>query len=170
MNAHLPTRTWARIGRLAAYAALACAAAAARADFSGEVVRILDGDTLEVLVNKIPVRVRLAEIDAPEKAQPFGTRARQALAAITFRRDVQVIEAGKDRYGRTIGTVVVNGTSANRTMVASGMAWAYRAYLIDKSLLSVEEEARAAKRGLWADAEPVPPWEWRASQRSASEQ
>lgn len=170
MDAHLPTRTWARIGRLAAYAALACAAAGTRADFSGEVVRILDGDTLEVLVDKQPVRVRLAEIDAPEKALPFGTRARQALAAITFRRDVQVIEAGRDRYGRTIGTVVVNGTSANRAMVASGMAWAYRAYLVDKSLLSVEEEARAAKRGLWADAEPVPPWKWRASQRAAADQ
>ncbi|MDP9897418.1 endonuclease YncB(thermonuclease family) [Variovorax boronicumulans] len=170
MNEPLPAAPWARIRKIAAYAALMCAAAAAHADFSGTVVRILDGDTLDVLVDRAPVRVRLAEIDAPEKGQPFDTKARQALADLVFRREVRVTEAGQDRHGRRIGTIFVDGTSANRTMVASGMAWAYRAYLVDRSLIRVEEEARATKRGLWVDSDAQAPWQWRAEKRVASAQ
>ena len=153
-------------GRWAAALALVLAAAAAHADLTGQVVRILDGDTLEVLVDLRPTRVRLAEIDAPEKRQPFGTRSRQALADLVFRKTVTVKEAGQDRYGRTIGTVLVDGQSANRAMVQAGMAWAYRAYLVDTSLLKVEAQAREARTGLWADPAPVAPWEWRAAEKS----
>ncbi|MDM0036831.1 thermonuclease family protein [Variovorax sp. J22P271] len=140
---------------------------AARADFSGQVVGVLDGDTIDVLVNQTPVRVRLAEIDAPEKKQPFGTRSRQALSEYVFRQVVTIRENGKDRYGRTIGTVLVDGRSVNSAMVGAGMAWAYRTYLIDRSLLEVEARARNSKRGLWADASPVPPWDWRAQRHVA---
>jgi endonuclease YncB( thermonuclease family) len=141
--------------RFLAAVALWLLVGAAHADFSGVVVSILDGDTVDVLVDRKPVRVRLAEIDAPEKAQPFGTRSRQALAAAVFQQLVTVQTAGLDRYGRTIGTVLVDGRSVNRMMVAQGMAWAYRQYLVDRSLLDVEAAARSGRVGLWVDPIPV---------------
>lgn len=157
-----------RVANLKRFAALALLVVAglARADFSGEVVGVLDGDTVDVLVANKPIRVRLANIDAPEKAQAFGARARQALADLVFRRVVHVQERGADRYGRTIGDISADGRSINRTMIALGLAWAYRQYLTDSALLDVEATARAGRVGLWADPQPVPPWEWRRAKRA----
>ncbi len=152
--------------RFFAAVALWLAVGIAHADFSGVVVSILDGDTVDVLIDRKPVRVRLAEIDAPEKAQAFGTRSRQALAAAVFQQLVTVKTTGLDRYGRTIGTILVNDNNVNRMMVAQGMAWAYRQYLVDRSLLDVETAARSGRLGLWLDANPTPPWEWRAQKRN----
>lgn len=152
-----------------AIAIFAAACAPAHADFEGKVIAIVDGDTLDVLVDNHPVRVRLANVDAPEKKQPFGTRARQALSALAFGEVAKVEEVGKDRYGRTIGNVQAKGQNVNREIVAEGFTWAYRKYLHDRSLLDVEASARQARRGLWADAEPTPPWEWLAAQRSQIE-
>lgn len=158
---------------------LACAAVA-QAHFEGRVIGIVDGDTIDVLADRTltPVRVRLAEIDAPEKRQAYGQRAKQALAELVFERDVWVMEQGQDRYGRILGHVytgtrstsaLLNGrgpTSVNRGMVEAGMAWAYRPFLKDDALVSAEAQARARKRGLWADSQtPVPPWQWRADVR-----
>ena len=154
------------IRRVLAAVVLATASLAANADFSGKVIGVLDGDTIDVLVDRQPRRVRLAEIDAPEKKQAFGTRAREALSGFVFGQLVRVRESGTDRYGRTIGTVVVDGQSVNRAMVSAGMAWAYRRYLVDRSLLELEAQARQSRRGLWADAAPVAPWEWREAQRA----
>lgn len=145
--------------------ALAIAASWAHADIAGKVVGVLDGDTIDVLIDLRPVRIRLAEIDAPEKKQPWGTRSRQALSALVFGQQVTVREEGTDRYRRTIGTVFVDGRNVNRAMVGAGMAWAYRRYLHDQALLDVEADARRAARGLWSDQAPVPPWEWRAQRR-----
>lgn len=150
-------------------AALACActlgfASAARADFSGPVIAILDGDTIDVLIDRHPVRVRLAQIDAPEKRQAFGTRSRQALSALVFRQSVTVADAGRDRYGRVLGTVYVSGVNVNAEMVRQGMAWVYRQYATDRGLFALEDEARAGRRGLWADPSPVPPWQFRHRQ------
>ncbi|HIE3795804.1 TPA: thermonuclease family protein [Klebsiella michiganensis] len=147
-------------------AALACActlgfASAARADFAGPVIAILDGDTIDVLIDRQPVRVRLAQIDAPEKRQAFGTRSRQALSALVFRQSVTVADAGRDRYGRVLGTVYVSGVNVKAEMVRQGMAWVYRQYATDRSLFALEDEARAGRRGLWADPSPVPPWQFR---------
>ncbi|WP_070697969.1 thermonuclease family protein [Xanthomonas campestris] len=147
-------------------AALACVctlgfASAARADFAGPVIAILDGDTIDVLIDRQPVRVRLAQIDAPEKRQAFGTRSRQALSALVFRQSVTVADAGRDRYGRVLGTVYVFGVNVNAEMVRQGMAWVYRQYATDRSLFALEDEARAGRRGLWADPSPVPPWQFR---------
>lgn len=147
-------------------AALACActlgfASAARADLAGPVIAILDGDTIDVLIDRQPVRVRLAQIDAPEKRQAFGTRSRQALSALVFRQSVTVADAGRDRYGRVLGTVYVSGFNVNAEMVRQGMAWVYRQYATDRSLFALEDEARAGRRGLWADPLPVPPWQFR---------
>lgn len=136
---------------------------AALADFSGTVIRIVDGDTLDVLVANRPVRVRLAQIDAPERSQAFGTRARQALSAMAFRQLVTVADAGVDDYGRQLGTVFVGGQNINAVMVDRGMAWAYRRYLADRSLIRLEQQARTARRGLWIDPAPVAPWLFRRS-------
>lgn len=151
--------------RAAIGAAMALSALSAHADFTGKVIRILDGDTLEVLVDRKPMRVRLAQIDAPEKSQPFGTRSRQRLAELAFGREVIVREHGQDRYGRHLGTVVTDGQDVNRAMVEAGMAWAYRQYLNDRTLLTTEAAARRSGRGLWADPEPVAPWLWRSRRR-----
>lgn len=148
--------------RSALVAALLAVSSAALADFSGTVVRVVDGDTLDVLVQNRPVRVRLAQIDAPERRQAYGTRARQALAAMVFRRVVTVADAGTDQYGRELGTVFVAGANVNAAMVDQGMAWAYRQYLTDRSMIGLEQQARAARRGLWNDPAPVAPWFFRA--------
>lgn len=149
--------------RAALVAVLLAVSSAAFADFSGTVVRVVDGDTLDVLVANRPVRVRLAQIDAPERRQAYGTRARQALSAMTFRRVVTVADAGVDGYGRQLGTVFVGGQNINAAMVDRGMAWAYRQYLTDRSLIRLEQQARAARRGLWGDPAPVvAPWRFRA--------
>jgi micrococcal nuclease len=152
--------------RILAVVALWLLVGVAHADFSGVVVSVLDGDTVDVLVDRKPVRVRLAEIDAPEKAQAFGTRSRQTLAAAVFQQPVTVRTNGLDRYGRTIGTILVDGQSINRMMVAQGMAWVYRQYLVDRSLLDVEAAARSGRVGLWVDPNPTAPWEWRAAKRN----
>jgi len=147
--------------RLLLAAALLAVNSAAWADLSGPVIAILDGDTVDILVNSRPVRIRLAQIDAPEKKQAFGTRSRQALSDMVFRHVVTVAESGPDRYGRTVGTVFVAGTNVNAAMVNQGMAWAYRQYVTDRSIIQLEEQARAARRGLWVDPAPVEPWLFR---------
>lgn len=133
----------------------------AHADFSGQVVAILDGDTIDVLVDQRPVRVRLAQIDAPEKRQAFGTRSRQMLAGLVFRKTARVTEEGRDRYGRVIGTVFVGGVDVNAQMVREGMAWVYRRYSTDKMLYDLEKHAVERRLGLWADPDPIAPWEYR---------
>lgn len=136
------------------------------ADFSGKVIGVLDGDTVDVLVDDRPVRVRLSEIDAPEKRQAFGTRSRQALSAMVFGQIVTVQGQGLDWRGkRTVGRIVFEGRDVNRAMVAAGMAWVYPQYVKDRSLYAVEADARGAERGLWADKEPIPPWQWRSAKR-----
>ena len=138
----------------------------ARAELVGPVVAILDGDTIDVLVDRQPIRVRLAQIDAPEKRQAFGTRARQTLAGLVFQQSVTVEEAGRDRYGRVIGAVYVSGVSVNAQMVELGMAWVYRRYAKDSALFELERQAQVDKRGLWADPDPVAPWEYRHNKRA----
>lgn len=137
----------------------------ANADFTGEVVGVTDGDTVTVLRDREPVKVRLTEIDAPERKQPFGQRSRQHLADLVFRKDVLVVERGKDRYGRTLGRLKLGAVDANEEQIRSGMAWVYDKYVVDRSLFGLQDEAKLARRGLWADPEPVPPWEWRQSRR-----
>ena len=133
---------------------------------TGRVVTVADGDTLTLLTaDKRQVRVRLAEIDAPEKAQAYGQRAKQALSAMVFGRDVRIAVQTTDRYGRTVGRVYVGDVDVNAALVRAGMAWAYRQYLRDRSLVQLEAQARADKVGLWADASPTPPGEYRRSKR-----
>lgn len=131
------------------------------ADFIGEVVGVADGDTITVLRDNEQVKVRLAEIDAPEKAQPFGNKSKQALSVLVHGKAVLVIEQGHDRYKRTIGRVYQGDVDVSAEQIKQGMAWVYRKYSKDVSLLPLEDEAKAQRLGLWADAKPVSPWEWR---------
>ncbi|EBQ8384615.1 thermonuclease family protein [Salmonella enterica] len=132
------------------------------AEIQGKVIRVLDGDTIEVLQSKKPVRIRLANIDAPEKKQAFGRWSTNQLKGLVAAQPVTVAYTQTDRYGRIIGRVfTTNGTEANRFMVQSGAAWVYERYNADKALPALQREAQTQKRGLWADSNPMPPWEWR---------
>jgi endonuclease YncB( thermonuclease family) len=132
------------------------------ADTQGLVVSVHDGDTLTVLVEKQQIKVRLAEIDAPELRQPFGNRSKQSLAELCFQVTAKVEQIARDRYGRSVGKVECAGVDAGAHQVATGMAWVYDRYSKPSSpLYRLQDEAKAARRGLWAESEPVPPWEWR---------
>ncbi len=130
------------------------------------VVAIADGDTLTARCGDPgayqQIKVRLAEIDAPEKAQPWGQRSRQHLAALCFQRTATVEPQKTDRYGRTVARVRCDGQDASAEQVRAGMAWAYTRYLTDKEIQRLEAAARAAGAGLWSDpVAPVAPWDWR---------
>jgi len=133
----------------------------ATAELTGKVVSVTDGDSLTILVDGTQVKIRLAGIDAPERKQPFGTRAREHLAGLVHEREVRLVSAGRDRYGRTLGVVWVDGVNVNEAMVEDGMAWQYRRYDRSKRLEELESDARANRRGLWVDPMPVEPWDWR---------
>lgn len=139
---------------------------------TGKVVSVADGDTITVLdADKVQHKVRLAGIDAPEKAQAFGERSRESLDELVAGRTVIVESNKRDRYGRTVGKILLNGQDINFEQVRRGMAWHYKAYANeqspeDRSLYDAAEvEARQARRGLWADRTPVPPWDFRQQGR-----
>ena len=137
--------------------------------FIATVISISDGDTLTVLkADKQQVKIRLAEIDAPEKGQPFGAQATQSLSDLCFGKQATVVPRSKDPYDRTIAHVSCNGIDANSAQVNRGMAWVYRKYAKDHNLYMLEHEAKRHKRGLWADKSPTPPWQWRKSPRYAA--
>jgi endonuclease YncB( thermonuclease family) len=138
-------------------------------EITGCVVSVADGDTLSVLDEaRRQTRVRLAEIDTPESGQSYGNRAKQTLSDLAFGKSVRVVKQDTDRYGRTVGRVYAGSIDVNAEMVRQGAAWVYRKYNRDPSLLRLEQEAREARRGLWAlpEVERTPPWEWRAGERS----
>jgi len=115
-----------------------------------------------------PVKVRLAGIDAPERDQPFGQRRRQSLSELAFGQPATVMVQKTDEYGRTVGTVTVGGVNVEAEQVRRGLAWVYRKYSDDARRLALEAEAKAARRGLWADANPMPPWAWRHGGQAAT--
>lgn len=131
-------------------------------EVSCKVVGVSDGDTLTCLTAEHrPLKVRLNQIDAPELGQDFGQVARRRLSALVHGRQVLLRTAGVDRYGRTIATVLLDGTDVNREMLRSGHAWAYRQHLKDPAYLLQEREARAASRGLWSQPDAIYPPEYR---------
>ena len=148
--------------------ALAFSLSAVADTIQGRCVTVLDGDTVTVLdgMNK-QTRIRLMGIDAPEKAQAFGTRSKQALSDLVFNKQVTVEFSKQDRYGRTIGKILVDGLDANLELVKTGMAWHYKQYAKEQTAsdrtayAEAETMARAEKRGLWGDPEQTPPWDFR---------
>lgn len=147
---------------------LSLAIATEQNEITGRVVKVSDGDTIVLLVDHQQVKIRLLAIDAPEKSQPFGQRAKQHLAAMVHEKDVRVVVSGKDRYGRTLGTVFAGDVNVNEEMIHSGMAWHFNRYDHSPSLAALEIDAHEARRGLWIDADPVAPWVWRATARQSS--
>lgn len=137
-------------------------------EYNGRVVGVSDGDTLTLLVDgKRQVKVRLAEIDAPEGGQPYGNRSKQELSALAFNKEARVRVQDTDRYGRTVGRVFVGSVDVSAEMVRRGAAWVFRRYVKDAFLFKQEEEAKRDKRGLWSlpENERIPPWEWRRARR-----
>jgi len=158
-------------------------------EFSAKVIAVLDGDTVLILrqagtppASSVQgrhagglVKIRLAEIDAPEvghagmggqppnsqKAQAYGSASRRLLADMVLHRQVQVHTLAVDKYGRTIAQLEVNGLNINEEMVRRGMAWEYSHFHSDRRYIALEKEARLAGRGLWAQRDPTPPWQWR---------
>ncbi len=130
----------------------------------GKVVGITDGDTLKILTaDKKTVKIRLSEIDTPERRQPYGKRAKQALSDLAFQKPVAVRVVTIDRYKRTVGRIYVGDLDVSAELVRRGAAWVYRKYAKDRNLYVLEDQARSEKRGLWGlpEAQRVPPWEWR---------
>lgn len=145
----------------------------------GRVVGVSDGDTITVLdADRQQHKVRLAGIDAPEKAQAFGQRSKQHLSDLVFNQDVEVAWAKRDRYKRIVGKVLAANPECRQTtcpktfdaclaQITSGMAWWYEKYANDQSkddadrYHQAEQDARQSRTGLWAESVPMPPWEWR---------
>ena len=139
----------------------------ARADYSGKVLAVADGDTLTVLVDRRQVEIHLAEIDAPELKQAFGQQSRQSLADLCIGKDAVVHETGRKRNGRPTGRVHCSGTDASAEQVRLGMAWVYQRHTQSASpLYFLEDAAQRRHTGLWADKSPVRPWIWRRGQRN----
>jgi len=135
------------------------------ADFTAKVKVVDDGDTIIVLHDGRDEHIRFNGIDAPEKGQAYGRKAKEFTAESTLEKEVTIIEHGKDKYGRTIGDVVLqDGSNLNRQLVKEGLAWWFWKHSQDKSLRDLEDEARDEKRGLWRDRNPIPPWVFRKIQ------
>lgn len=136
--------------------------------FQGEVVAVIDGDTIEVMHNGEAIRIRLNGIDCPESSQEYGFEARQFTSEMVLGKVVEVDDKGKDKYGRTIGNVSLSdGTSLNKELVKSGLAWWYKKYSDDQELSSLEKVAAQNKKGLWAGRGfPEAPWDWRKNSRA----
>ena len=135
--------------------------------FTAKVVGVADGDTIAVLLDRTQVRVRLDGIDCPESGQAFGSRAKAFTSELVFAKVVTIRPRNKDRYGRTVAEVLSpDGRDVTHELVRSGFAWWIRKYAPrDTELARLEAEAQAARRGLWVDPHPIPPWEWRNQRR-----
>lgn len=139
---------------------------ACAAEITGIVVAVQDGDTIRVLdSDNVQHEVRLAEIDAPEKRQPFGEQSKRALSALCYKRRATVLPLSRDRYGRTVGRVACDETDVNAEQVRVGMAWVYDRYVTDRSLYQLQNAAHGAEAGLWSQPDPIPPWKWRNLKR-----
>lgn len=138
------------------------------AEYTGRVVGVLDGDTIDVLtVEKRVLRVRLSGIDAPERRQPFAAASKRALSDLVFKKQVLVQGDKYDRYGRFVGKVLASGRDVNLAMVEQSFAWHYKVYAVEQpeadraEYSQAELTARTRRIGLWRDSAPMPPWSFR---------
>lgn len=156
----------------AAAALLLVSGSAVAQDYQGRVFKVSDGDTIKVNVTETcaasgcpetgeSLRVRFAEIDAPESDQPYGDIATQRLRGLIGGESVDLKQIDTDRYGRVISHVIFDGTWVNAWLVGEGHAWVYRDYAESPQLFDLEDQAKAQQRGLWQADDPVAPWVWR---------
>lgn len=157
-----------------ALCAPAAAAAGLRTPYAiaGRVIGVADGDTITMLLeDRTQVKIRFSGIDAPEKGQAWGQRSRQSMSSLVAGKVVRAYVGKRDRYGRGVATVIVDGTDVGLEQLRRGLAWAYVRYLHELPYreqhlyLQAEREARAARRGLWSDSRPQAPWDWRKEKR-----
>lgn len=140
-------------------------------EFRARIDRVVDGDTLVAITEDgRSLRLRLADIDAPEKDQRWGTEATQMLSKMALGRSANVRVEDTDRYGRLVATVFVNEKNVNRAMVRDGHAWVYRKYLRDLSLPNLEATAKRGQRGLWVNTDAIEPSRWRRGDRHTRSQ
>jgi micrococcal nuclease len=149
-----------------AIAAFPCANALAE---QGRVVGITDGDTLTVLIDQRPIKIRIAQIDAPESGQPFGKAAKQTLSDLCFNKAATIALGNLDIYKRTVSDVVCGGVDVGSHMVSSGHAWAFDRYVKNKNLFVYQQSAKQMQLGLWQDANPIPPWIWRKQSKGITQ-
>jgi micrococcal nuclease len=135
--------------------------------FVGKVVAITDGDTFKLLKkDSTLIRVRLANIDCPERKQPFSKRAKQFASDAIFSNDVEIVVLKKDRYGRFIANVFYdNKKNLSKELLKAGFAWHYVKYSNDLTLQELEDAAKKNKEGLWQDKNSIAPWDWRANKK-----
>jgi endonuclease YncB( thermonuclease family) len=148
--------------------------------FDAKVIAVLDGDTVMVVRDGQKIKIRLANIDAPEvghagmgaqspdsqKDQTFGPQSRDSLLKMVGKRHVRVDSQAVDQYGRIVGIVWVDGLNVNEEQVRRGMAWEYSHYHSDRSYIALQDGAKQARLGLWGQSEPSPPWQWRKAHPS----
>lgn len=141
------------------------------ASFTATITRVKDGDSLVTVHGKTEVEIRLQGIDSPELGQAYGQKAKQATSQLAHGKTVAIKPIGQDRYGRTLADVILpDGRNLNQELVRQGYAWWFRKYSNDQTLANLEAEARKERRGLWADANPTAPWDWRDQQRNKGRQ
>ena len=156
------------IGKIVGLIAAGFTIVAHAGTLSGEVVGVADGDTITLVDReKRQVKVRLAGIDAPEKRQPFGQKSKASLSELAYRKTVTVITGKTDRYGRVVGKLLADGHDVNLEQVRRGMAWHYKGYEREQSVVdrvayaAAEDSARSLERGLWSMPGAQPPWDFR---------
>jgi micrococcal nuclease len=125
---------------------------------------VYDGDTVKISENNIEYKLRLTDIDAPEKAQSYGLKSRRALMKLCLKANIQAVLSGTDKYQRRLGKLTCNGQDASLFMVKNGHAWFNNRYSMNGKLFNAEQEARKSKLGLWQDKNPISPWVWRKQQ------
>lgn len=141
---------------------LAILSSAAHAEaFNARVIAVLDGDTVLVVHDAQRIKIRLVMIDAPEKDQEYGMESKRTLAQLVLRKQVQVTTQALDSYGRTLALLEIAGLNVNEEQVRQGMAWNYSHFFKDPRYRALQAEAQQARRGLWQQDEPIPPWKWR---------
>lgn len=143
------------------------------AELSGLVIHVADGDTITILTDEVEqISVRLSGIDAPEKAQAFGNVAKKALIAAAHKKQAVIHWDKRDRYGRIVGRVMIDGQDVNLQQLQAGLAWHYKHYQAEQApderaaYAQAEEVARAARAGLWGDENPIAPWDFRKQKRA----
>jgi len=123
--------------------------------------KVVDGDTVHLYHDNETYKVRLIEIDAPERNQPFGSDSTDYLKSLLREGRVNIEISGTDRYGRKLGRLYWKGENINRAMVSAGFAWVYDDYVTDLSFYDNQNKARYLKKGLWSEGSPMAPWNWR---------
>ena len=126
-----------------------------------KIKRVVDGDTVHVFYQDEVYKIRLTEIDAPERDQPYGSNSTEYLKSLLKEGMVDVDISGTDRYGRKLGRLYWRGKDINRELVSAGYAWVYDQYVTDNSFYENQSKARNSKKGLWEDQNPLEPWNWR---------